>query len=63
MDKETIQARLGIYFAGINVISFAVAAVTTALTGLKEGLIAFFASVIITTVLVQSYAQRQLEQE
>lgn len=62
MDKQSIQKRLGIYFAGINVISLAVAALTTVLTGLREGLIAFFASIIILTVLIQGYAQRKLEE-
>lgn len=61
MEESETQKKLGIYFAGINIVSIIIGAITTVSTGLKEGLIAFTALLIILTVLVQSYASKKLQ--
>ena len=63
METDETQRRLGLYFAGINVASILIATATGLFTGLKEALIAFIASIIILTILVQSYAKRKLEKK
>lgn len=61
MELDEAQRKLGIYFAAVNLISIIAATATTILAGLKEGLIVFLISVIVLTVLVQSYGSRKLE--
>lgn len=60
MDTDKTQRKLGLYFAGINVASIIIAAVTGFFTGIKGGLIAFIVSIIILTIIIQGYAQRRL---
>ena len=61
MDEKTVQTRLGIYFAGINVVSLVLGGLTGFLVNLKAGIAAFLVSLILATVVVQGYAGRKLE--
>ncbi len=61
MEKEKAQKRLGYFFAGINVASIAVGSTVVYIVGLKEGIIALIASLIVLTILAQSYGHRVLE--
>lgn len=61
MNEKTLQTRLGIYFAGINVVSLVLGGLTGFLVNVKAGIAAFLVSLIFTTVMVQGYARRKLE--
>lgn len=61
MEKEKAQKRLGYFFAGINVASIAVGSIIAYIVGLKEGITALIASLIVLTILAQSYGHRALE--
>lgn len=61
MEESETQKKLGIYFAAINIASIIAGTIITVSIGLKEGLIGFTASLIILTILVQSYAGKKLE--
>jgi len=61
MEKEKAQKRLGYFFAGINVASIVVGTIIAYFIGLKEGITALIASLIILTIIAQSYGHRVLE--
>lgn len=61
MNEKTLQTRLGIYFAGINVVSLVLGGLTGFLVNVKAGIAAFLISLILTTIIVQGYARRKLE--
>ncbi len=63
MDADKTERKLGLYFAGINIASIIIAGVTGFLTDIKGGLIAFIASIIVLTIIIQGYAQRKLEND
>lgn len=60
MDKAKAQKRLGYFFAAINVTSIIIGALIGYLIGLKEGITALMASLIVLTILTQSYGHRIL---
>lgn len=61
MEEEKAQKRLGYFFAGINVISITVGILISYIIGLKEGITALIGSLIILTILAQSYGHRVLK--
>ena len=61
MEKEKAHKRLGYFFAAINVASIIIGILVAYILGVKEGITALIASLIVLTVLAQSYGHRALE--